>query len=172
MRFNAAAPRADTLDPVDWPEPVERVVAFAREAGAEVRVEELRERPADAREAARAIGCPAAALGAVVVFDCDGRILAEVVPADRGADANKVAGLAGSARATPLGPDRVREETGFAPPGVAPFPLPRVERVFVDRLLLAQPLVWVGAGSDVHVAALTPGELVRLTRGESVDATS
>ena len=54
---------------------------------------------------------------------------------------------------------------------MAPFPLPmHVHRVLIDRLLLAHPIVWVGAGSDRHMAGLAPVELVRLTRGESVDA--
>ena len=62
----------------------------------------------------------------------------------------------------------VEAATGFAPGAVAPFPLSH--RVLVDRLLLAHPVVWVGAGTDRHMAGLSPSELVRLTRGESVDA--
>ncbi|MDQ3823660.1 MAG: YbaK/EbsC family protein, partial [Actinomycetota bacterium] len=48
--------------------------------------------------------------------------------------------------------------------GVAPFPLRAVDRVLVDRALLAEDEVWVGAGSPNHMAALSPSELVRVAR--------
>jgi len=57
----------------------------------------------------------------------------------------------------------------FQPGAVAPFPLPRVERVFIDQRLLAHDRVWVGAGSEHHLAGLPPAELVRLSRAEPVD---
>jgi prolyl-tRNA editing enzyme YbaK/EbsC (Cys-tRNA(Pro) deacylase) len=59
--------------------------------------------------------------------------------------------------------------TGFEPGAVAPFPLPRVSRILLDRSLLRQPTVWVGAGSQRHLAALSPSELMRLARAEAVD---
>jgi prolyl-tRNA editing enzyme YbaK/EbsC (Cys-tRNA(Pro) deacylase) len=67
------------------------------------------------------------------------------------------------------GPDRVRAVTGFEPGAVAPFPLPDVERVFVDPSLLHHERVWVGAGSERHLASLPPAELVRLSRAEAAD---
>jgi prolyl-tRNA editing enzyme YbaK/EbsC (Cys-tRNA(Pro) deacylase) len=59
--------------------------------------------------------------------------------------------------------------TGFEPGGVAPFPHVSVRRVLVEHTLLSSQVVWVGAGSPSHMAALTPVELVRLTRGEAAD---
>src|SRR5437899_8761720 len=47
--------------------------------------------------------------------------------------------------------------------------LPRVERLLVERTLLAQPVVWIGAGSERHMAALAPSELVRLSRATPMD---
>jgi len=155
---------------VQWPEPVERVAAFARRAGAEIRLEEFAVGAPTAREAARAIGCELGAIGKSIVFECDGRYVVALVPGDRRADTGKVARLVGASSASVASPDGVRAATGFDPGAVAPFPLAAVERVLVDRLLLAHPLVWVGAGSDRHMAGLAPVELVRLTRGESVDA--
>jgi prolyl-tRNA editing enzyme YbaK/EbsC (Cys-tRNA(Pro) deacylase) len=75
----------------------------------------------------------------------------------------------GAAKVRIATPDEVVAATGFEPGAVAPFPLPRVQRVLVERTLLSSPLVWVGAGSDRHMAALSPLELMRLTRGEAVD---
>jgi prolyl-tRNA editing enzyme YbaK/EbsC (Cys-tRNA(Pro) deacylase) len=44
--------------------------------------------------------------------------------------------------------------------------------VLVDRALLRFGLVWTGAGSERHMAALAPAELLRLTRAEPVDASA
>src|SRR5437588_6919900 len=161
-----------TLARMSWPEPVERVAAYAREAGAELRVEEFGEGTPTAREAAQAIGCELGAIGKSLVFDCDGRYVLVLVPGDRRADPDKVARATGVARARVASVEEVEQATGFAPGAVAPFPLRRVERVLVDPLLLAHPVVWVGAGTDRHMAALAPAELVRLTRAESADLVS
>jgi prolyl-tRNA editing enzyme YbaK/EbsC (Cys-tRNA(Pro) deacylase) len=155
---------------VEWPEPVARVAAFAREAGAELRIEEFATGTPTARAAAEAVGCELGAIGKSIVFDCDGRFVVALVPGDRRADPAKVAAAAGAARARVVSPHGVEAATGFPPGAVAPFPLPLIERVLVDRMLLAHATVWVGAGSDRHMAGLSPGELLRLTRGQSVDA--
>jgi prolyl-tRNA editing enzyme YbaK/EbsC (Cys-tRNA(Pro) deacylase) len=155
---------------VEWPEPVERVAAFAREAGAELRLEEFAIGTPTARDAAEAVGCDLAAIGKSIAFDCDGRIVVALIPGDRRADARKIAALAGAERARIVPAADVEAATGFPPGSVAPFPLPmHVHRVLIDRLLLAHPVVWVGAGSDRHMAGLSPVELMRLTRGESAD---
>lgn len=156
---------------MEWPEVVERVASFAREAGAEVRIEEFAEGTPTARAAAKAVGCELGAIGKSIVFDCDGRVVVALIPGDRRADPTKVAAAAGAVRARIVPADGVETATGFAPGAVAPFPLPvSVDRVLIDRLLLAHPVVWVGAGTDRHMAGLAPIELARLTRGESVDA--
>jgi prolyl-tRNA editing enzyme YbaK/EbsC (Cys-tRNA(Pro) deacylase) len=41
--------------------------------------------------------------------------------------------------------------------------------VLIDRRLLVDGTVWVGAGSHRHLAGLPAGELLRLTRAEPVD---
>jgi prolyl-tRNA editing enzyme YbaK/EbsC (Cys-tRNA(Pro) deacylase) len=53
---------------------------------------------------------------------------------------------------------------------VAPFPLPGVEQVLIDRSLLAHEEVWVGAGSPRHMACLRPAELARLSNARQMDA--
>lgn len=152
-----------------WPEPVERVSAFLREAGAEARIEEFAVGTPTAQDAANAVGCRLAQIVKSLVFDCDGRSIVALVPGDRRADRTKVAKAAGSERARVAGPDRVREATGFDPGSVAPFPLPGVERVFIDPRLLRYERVWVGAGSEHHLASLPSPELVRLSRAEPAD---
>jgi prolyl-tRNA editing enzyme YbaK/EbsC (Cys-tRNA(Pro) deacylase) len=153
-----------------WPEPVERVAAYLREAGAEARVEEFPTGTPTAFEAAQAIGCDLAQIVKSLVFDCGGRPVLVLVPGDRRADSDKIAEAAGSAFARIAGAEEVRDATGFEPGAVAPFPLPRVERVFIERTLLAHRIVWIGAGSSRHMAALSPAELVRLSRARPMDA--
>ena len=152
-----------------WPDEVERVAAFLREAGVEARVEEFAEGTPTAEDAARAVGCALAQIVKSLVFDCDGRAIVVLVPGDRRADRRKIAEAAGCRAAKIAGPDQVKEATGFAPGAVAPFPLPRVESVLVDRSLLRHRVVWIGAGSERHMAAVTPPDLVRLARAEPAD---
>jgi Cys-tRNA(Pro) deacylase len=153
-----------------WPEPVERVASFLRDAGVEARIEEFKTSTPTAEDAARAVGCKLAQIVKSLVFDCDGSPVVVLVPGDRRADARKVAQAAGVRRAKIAGPDEVRAATGFEPGAVAPFPLPRVSRVVVDRQILVHDRVWVGAGSPNHLATLTPADLVRLTKAEPMDA--
>jgi prolyl-tRNA editing enzyme YbaK/EbsC (Cys-tRNA(Pro) deacylase) len=153
----------------EWPEPVERVAAHIRAAGAEARIEEFRAGTPTAREAARATGAELGQIVKALVFDCEGRFVLALVPGDRRADADKVARAAGCAAARVAGAGQVVEATGFAPGAVAPFPLRRVERVLVDRTLLGHDVVWIGAGSPNHLAALAPAELGRVARAETAD---
>jgi prolyl-tRNA editing enzyme YbaK/EbsC (Cys-tRNA(Pro) deacylase) len=152
-----------------WPEPVERVTSYLRDAGAEVRVEEFPEGTPTAEAAARAVGCELAQIVKSLVFLCDGRPVVAMVPGDRRADAGKIASSAGSSSARIAGVEEVQDATGFDPGAVAPFPLPRIDRVFIDRTLLSHRLVWIGAGSERHMAALSPAELVRLSRARPMD---
>ena len=94
-----------------------------------------------------------------------------LVPGDRRADLDKIARAAGAADGADRDvPQRCEEATGFAPGAVAPFPLPKVELVLIDHSLLAHETVWIGAGSASHLAALSPGDLVRLARARPMDA--
>jgi prolyl-tRNA editing enzyme YbaK/EbsC (Cys-tRNA(Pro) deacylase) len=153
-----------------WPEPVERVACFLFEQKAEARIEEFSTGTPTADAAARAAGCELGQIVKSLVFLCDGRPILVMVPGDRRADRSKIAAEAGCRRAKVAGPEEVLAVTGFEAGGVAPFPLPRVELVLADSSLLAHPLVWVGAGTSRHMAALAPADLVRLTRARSVDA--
>jgi prolyl-tRNA editing enzyme YbaK/EbsC (Cys-tRNA(Pro) deacylase) len=152
------------------PEPVARVARFLSEARAEARLQEFRSGTPTATDAAEAVGCELDQIVKSLVFLCDARPVLAMVPGSRRADPAKVAAAVGAASARIAPPAAVREATGYPVGGVAPFALPKVGRVLVDRSLLGWSVVWTGAGSDRHMAGLTPSELVRLTRAESVDA--
>jgi prolyl-tRNA editing enzyme YbaK/EbsC (Cys-tRNA(Pro) deacylase) len=156
----------------EWPESVERVAAFLRQAGGEARIEEFPSGTPTAEAAAVAAGCELSQIVKSLVFECDSRPVLAMVPGDRRADEGKVAAAAGASHARVAPARRVREITGVEPGAVAPFPLPGVERSVLDRSLLTSDRVWVGAGSTRHMAVLAPAELARLTRAASLDITS
>ena len=152
-----------------WPEPVERVSSFMREAGAEARIEEFPEGTETAADAAAAVGCGVEQIVKSLVFVCDGVPVVALVPGDRRGDAQKVAAAFGASTARIATRDEVERATGFPPGAVAPFPLPRVGTIYLDPLLLGHPRVWAGAGSEKHVVGLAPTELARLSRAQTAD---
>jgi Cys-tRNA(Pro) deacylase len=156
---------------VAWPAPVERVSAALREAGAEARLEEFATGTPTAQDAANAVGCELRHIVKSLVFDCDGRSVLALVPGDRRADPAKVATAAAATKAKVAGAAQVEDATGYPPGGVAPFALRKVERVLIDKRLLVDGVVWVGAGSDRHMAGLPATELVRVARAQPVDIT-
>jgi len=156
------------------PEPIDHVgIQRVRDAAARKGVSlEIRVFDESTHTAADAAATVDAELGQIVkslVFDCDGRKVLVLVPGDRRADSEKIARAAGSNFARIAGSDEVREATGFDPGAVAPFPLERIDAIFVERTLLSQPVLWVGAGSERHMAALSPTELLRLSRARPMD---
>ena len=153
-----------------WPAGVERVAAVLRDASVEARIEEFADGTPTAEDAAAAAGCRLEQIVKSLVFACDGRWALVMVPGDRRADRAKIAAAAGCGRVTIASPDEVARVTGFEAGGVAPFPLPAVDTVLLERLLLTHEVVWVGAGSPRHMAALAPTDLARLARARAVDA--
>ena len=154
----------------DLPEPVQRVAQYLLATSAEARLEEFGSGTSTAAEAARTIGCELAQVVKSIVFQCENGAVVALVPGDRRADAGKVARAVRAPAARVARPAEVEAATGFEPGAVAPFPLPRVGRVLVDRSLLAHERVWVGAGSPRHMAGLAPAELVRIARAQATDA--
>jgi Cys-tRNA(Pro) deacylase len=153
-----------------WPEAVERVSGFLRQMGVEARIEEFSVGTPTAVDAARAVGSKLSQIVKSLVFDCDGRWVVVLVPGDRRANLEKIAAAAGAKKARIARPDEVERATGFVAGAVAPFPLPNVDRVFVDRGLLAHKRVWIGAGSPSHMAVIAPGDMIRLARAQPMDA--
>jgi prolyl-tRNA editing enzyme YbaK/EbsC (Cys-tRNA(Pro) deacylase) len=152
-----------------WPEPVQRVSSYLRDAGAEARIEEFSEGTPTAAEAASAVGCGLDQIVKSLVFLCDGRPVVALVPGDRRADPEKVASSVGAEKARVAKADEVEPATGFAPGAVAPFPLPAIQDVLMERTLLRHPLVWAGAGSPNHMVGIAPVELGRLARARPTD---
>ena len=152
-----------------WPEPVARVADFLKRAGVDARVEEFPEGTPTAGAAAKAVGASRAQIVKSLVFVCDGRPILALVPGDRRADENKVAAAAGARNARVARPDEVLAATGFEPGGVAPFPASGISRVVMAGELLAHDRVWIGAGSERHMAGLSPVDLAQLTQAHMAE---
>jgi prolyl-tRNA editing enzyme YbaK/EbsC (Cys-tRNA(Pro) deacylase) len=152
-----------------WPEPVERVAATLRAAGVEARVEEFAEPTPTARDAARAVGCELSQIVKSLVFVCDGAYVLALVPGDGRADEGLLGAAVPAEHVRVARAPEVVEATGFEPGGVAPFPHRAVARVLIDRSLLGHHEVWIGAGTDAHMAAIPPVELVRVSGAAPVD---
>jgi prolyl-tRNA editing enzyme YbaK/EbsC (Cys-tRNA(Pro) deacylase) len=153
-----------------WPEPVERVVRHLREARVEARVEEFPTGTPTAADAARATGAELQEIVKSLVFLCDGRSVLVMVPGDQRADSEKIAKAVGCERVKVAGAEDVVRATGFSAGGVAPFPLAQIDLVLMERTLLTREIVWIGAGTSRHMAALAPTDLLRLARARPVDA--
>jgi len=154
-----------------WPEPVARVAEVLQRAGIDARVEEFPEGSATAGDAAKAVGTSRAQIVKSLLFICDGRPTLALIPGDRRADERKVAAAVGAKAARVGRPEEVVAATGFEPGGVAPFPLPGVSRTVMANEFLVHDRVWVGAGSERHMAGLSPADLLRLTRATTADLT-
>ena len=153
----------------EWPEPVERVAAVLRAAAVDARIEEFSEGAATARDAARVIGCELAQIVKSLVFVCGGAFVLALVPGDQRADEGAIGAAAEAKEVRVASAEEVMFATGFAPGGVAPFPLRAVTRTLMDGSLLQHQVVWIGAGTHEFMAAIAPQELQRLTRATAVD---
>jgi len=154
---------------MSWPEPVARVAAVLTAAGVDSRIEQFDEGTPTARDAARAVGCELSQIVKSIVLVADGNYVLALVPGDRRADEQRIAELLGASDVRSATRDEVFAATGFDPGGVAPFPQIAISRTLIDRSLLAHGVVWIGAGTESHMAALPPVELARLAGAEPVD---
>ena len=152
-----------------WPEPVERVSSFLRESGAEARIHEFPEGTPTAADAAAAVGCGIERIVKSLVLVCDGRPVVALVPGDRRGDTDKIGRAVGASSVRVAKAHEVEDATGFAPGAVAPFPLPRIQNVLMERELFRHPIVWAGAGSPSHIVGMAPGELARVAEARPMD---
>jgi prolyl-tRNA editing enzyme YbaK/EbsC (Cys-tRNA(Pro) deacylase) len=127
-----------------WPPDVEEVAAIVRTAGVEARLEEL----------AQGERLPPGPAVRAEAYECEGRLLVALLPADQDLDARKLISAAGC----------VSARTTEAPL----FPFTRAA-VFVEQLLLGEETLWIRAGSPRHVLAVSPSDLVQLTHAQTAD---
>ena len=160
----AGSPGSDAPGPPGSPH---RNVLAVREAARRLGVElETREFPAGTRtaeDAARAIGVQVGQIVKSLVFAVDGSPVMALVSGANQLDERLLAAAAGGQRASRVDADTVRAATGFPVGGVPPFGHDLA--VYVDRDLLAYPVVWAAAGTPRDNFAIAPADLVRASSG-------
>jgi len=92
-----------------------------------------------------------------------------LVPGDQRASESAIGSATGTAEVRVANADEVMFATGFAPGGVAPFPVRAVTRTLIDSSFVQHQVVWMGAGTSTYMAAISPHELQRLTNAAAVD---
>jgi Cys-tRNA(Pro) deacylase len=152
-----------------WPEPVERVSAALRAAAVDARIEQFDEGTPTARDAAKAVGCDLSQIVKTIVLVCDGAFVLVLVPGDRRADERAVGAALGAREIRSANAEEVVRATGFEPGGVAPFPQRAVAHALIDAALLQHDVVWIGAGTERHMASIGPADLARVARARTFD---
>ncbi len=148
----------------------QRVQDALVELGTQLTVRELPSSTRTATEAAHAVGC---ALGQIVkslVFrgiSSGQAVLVETSGANRVSEARLAEHLGEPVRMA--GAEFVRMQTGFAIGGVPPLAHAHALRTFIDRDLMAYEEIWAAAGTPQALFALTPEQLVDITRGEVIE---
>lgn len=147
-----------------------RVQSALSAGGVAAAVRELPASTRTAREAAAALGCAEAQIAKSLVFRAveSARPLLVIASGANQVDVAKLAALCGEtvARADAA---FVREATGYAIGGIPPLGHVQPIATWIDRDLLALPLVWAAAGTPNAVFALTPAVLVDVTAGTVAD---
>jgi prolyl-tRNA editing enzyme YbaK/EbsC (Cys-tRNA(Pro) deacylase) len=119
-------------------------------------------------DAARAVGCELGQIVKSLVFVAAGRAVVVLVSGPNRLDESRLAVVAGSPVAK-ADAETARAATGYSIGGVPPFGHATDMRVFMDRDLLAYPVVWAAAGRPDSVFEIEPGRLRELSMAEVID---
>jgi len=148
---------------------IERVRAACAARRLSVEIFEYPAGTRTAEDAARAVGTSVAQIVKSLVFVADGAPILVLASGANRVDVRKVARLAGAARVEKASADATREATGFAIGGVPPLGHRRPLPVYVDRALLAHPIVYASAGTPRAVFGVAPDDLARAAAGTVAD---
>ncbi|MEJ1160783.1 YbaK/EbsC family protein [Prosthecomicrobium sp. N25] len=149
---------------------LERVRAAAEALGLPIEIVTMPDSTRTAEEAAAACGCPVGAIVKSLVFvgrESRRPILMLVSGVNR-VDEEAVARDLGEAVDRPDA-RFVREVTGFAIGGVAPFGHATPLATRIDRALLAHDRVWAAAGTPHAVFSVDPRDLAGRIGAEPID---
>jgi prolyl-tRNA editing enzyme YbaK/EbsC (Cys-tRNA(Pro) deacylase) len=149
------------------PEATRRLVS--RVPGFDFEVAEFPEGTKTADDAARAIGCPVAAIVKSLVFvlvadDGSEEPVLALVPGDLRLDLEALAAAAGAVSTRRATLEEVRHATGYAAGGTPPFGHDNPIRVFADPALKRNEPVWAAGGTPTTVFPISVEELDRLAR--------
>jgi prolyl-tRNA editing enzyme YbaK/EbsC (Cys-tRNA(Pro) deacylase) len=122
-----------------------------------------------AAEAAAAIGCELAQIAKSLVFEADGRPVLVLMDGASRVDVDLVRDELSVGRVRRAPAELVREATGYAIGGVAPFGHRTAMTVLADRGLLRHEVVWAAAGTPHAVFPIAPARMIEAAGGRLVD---
>lgn len=149
----------------------QKVADHARDSGVDIEVIEFEIPTRTAQQAAAALGCTVAQIVKSLVFAVDGQPTMALVSGGNQLDEKKLAAACGVGRGkvkrAPA--EMVRAATGYAIGGVPPFAHATRMPVYIDADFEQFEVIWAAAGTPNTVFALTPAQLIEITRGTPLD---
>jgi len=152
---------------------IQRVQRALEDQGLDCQIRELPESTRTAQEAAEAVGCQLGQIVKSLVFSTitDRQPILVMTSGTNRVDEAKLEDNVGE-EIQFASPDFVREKTGFAIGGVAPFGHQGEITTYIDQDLLDYSEIWAAAGSPRAVFRLTPGQLLSSTGGKVIQVSS
>lgn len=153
---------------------IDRVRDYLRANHLEIEIHELPHSTRTAPLAAAAVGAELGQIVKSLVFILDERATALVLVAgDRRADPVKIARRLGASTARIANANEVRERTGFAIGGVAPFAHVgnHIVATLMDETLQRFEVLWAAAGTPNAVFPIAREKLLELTQAQLADVT-
>ena len=149
----------------------ERVITAVQKLGLDIEVTEFNESTRTAVDAANAIGCDVAQIVKSLCFTVQEKPIMALVSGANQLDIKKLAAQfnVGKKQVKRANADTVRQATGFAIGGVAPYGHPQPLPIFIDADLLNFDTVWAAAGTPNTVFPIAPADLQRTTGGVVID---
>lgn len=149
----------------------ERVITAVQERGLQIEVTQFDESTRTAVDAANAIGCDVAQIVKSLCFTVQEKPIMALVSGANQLDIKKLAAQfnVGKKQVKRANADTVRQATGFAIGGVAPYGHPQPLPIFIDADLLNFDTVWAAAGTPNTVFPIAPADLQRTTGGVVID---
>ena len=105
----------------------------------------------------------------LVFVDSQDRLVIAIACGTGKVDRRKLAVAAGTSKLKLASSDLVIESTGYPPGGVAPIDLPQSAIVIVDENVEAQPVVYGGSGTDLHMMRIRTEDIIRLNGATIAD---
>ncbi len=155
--------------PAQHPKGVQRVLDAASGHGLTLDLVEYPDGTRTAVDAAAAVGCHVGQIVKSLIFEVDGELVLALTSGANQVDTDALTRAAGGVQCGRANADQVRETTGFAIGGVAPFGHATAVRSFFDPALLAHATVWAAAGTPRHVFPIDPHTLLAITGATPTD---
>jgi len=152
---------------------VRRVERTAADLGLAIEIRRMGESTRTAEDAAAACGCDVGQIVKSLIFkgQQSGDLVLLLVSGANRVDLDR-ASLTVSEPLIRADANEVRARTGFAIGGVSPIGHLETPRIWIDRDLLAKPVVWAAAGAPDAVFSIAPDVLKTVTAAKVIDLAS